>query len=72
VVFCVGGIVCRFWVCVLFCIFCLIYFIIVFGVGTVGGVVLGVVCCTGLLFCVFLRYSCSIFCCRWLVVSIGV
>ena len=44
VVLCVSGMVTRFWVCVLFYNFCLIYFIIAFGVGSVGGVVVGVYC----------------------------
>jgi hypothetical protein len=62
----------RFWVCDRFCIFCLIYFIMVFGVGTVGGVVVGFYCYIGLIFCVFFRYSYNIAYCRWLVLGIRV
>ena len=49
----VVGVVWRFRVCVRFCIFCLIYFIIVLGVGCVGGIVFVDVFCDVCVFRVF-------------------
>ena len=58
--------------CVLFCIFCLICFIIVLGVGIVVGTVLGVGYYFVNIFCVLLKYSYSSVYCRWCMVGSGV
>jgi hypothetical protein len=71
-VFCVSGMICRFCVWDRFCIFYLICFIIVFGVGVVGGVVFWVYFASYYVLFVFCKYSCSIVYCRWLMLSCGV
>ena len=68
----VRGVVWRLCVCVLFYIFYLIWFIIVFGVGIVTGIVLGVGCCFVNVFCVLFKYSYSNVYYRWCVVGYGV
>ena len=58
--------------CVLFCIFCLICFIIVLGVGIVMGTVLGVGYYFVNVFCGLIKYSYSTVYYRWCKVSCGV
>jgi hypothetical protein len=56
IVFCIGGVICRLCVCDRFYIFCLICFIIVFGVGIVGAIVFEGYFAGCSVLCVFYKY----------------